>query len=1255
MTLKTEKPEGSRWTDDQWQAIAESGKDLLVAAAAGSGKTAVLVERIIRKLTDEENPVDVDRLLIVTFTNASAQEMKTRIAKALEKELEKNPSSLFLRRQMALLNRAQITTSHAFCMSVVRKYYYHLDIDPSFRVLDQTEMTLIREEVMEELFESYYAEEDNNAFFELVDRYSNDRSDLYLQELIQKIYDFSRSHPWPKEWLSQLADTYQNEGKAGLDDYPWINEAKRIIRQEVEGLQTLLLQAEQTIFEPGGPLPYSDAVLQDKAVLRNLQEGIDQDWKAMEQAFAEATFAKLKTCKGEEYSEDLKDQVKALRDQMKKSVKSLQEAWFFQSIEDHLNDLNRIVPSIHWMVRLVNDFHERYQTIKKDRSVVDFNDLEHFALEILREQGSEPDSLTPSAVAKLYQTQFEEVMVDEYQDTNLVQESVLQLVSRRKEGQGHLFMVGDVKQSIYRFRLAEPGLFLNKYKTYRANQETGIKIDLAKNFRSRTEVIDGTNFIFRQIMDEQVAEMDYNEEAELKLGAAYPKADQSADVIVINREKKEESSSGDPVNENELDADDLQTAELEALEMATQIKQMIGTPEDGSFQVFDKETERQRNVQFRDIVILLRAAQQAAPVIIDVFKQMGIPAHAELSTGYFDAIEVTNMLSVLKTIDNPYQDIPLAGVLRSPIGGLTGEELADIRLEHPEGPYFEAVKNYSHLNNTGAEKLRAFLGLLEQWRNEARVVSVAELIWQIYRDTGYYDYAAGLVGGSQRQANLKALYDRAIQYEKTSFRGLFRFLRFIDRMREQGNDLGAARALSEQEDVVRIMTIHKSKGLEYPVVFVAGLNKMFNKMDINRKTLLHKTLGLGTKFIDPVQRLSYPTLPYLTMKAKLTEELLAEEMRVLYVALTRAQEKLYLVATVRQIDQWLGKRSYLMQQQDWLLPPFMRRQARSFFDWIGAALMRHRQAEALHERTGLDPIHGEVKADSSHWNVQIKTDAEVTAQSVVKEEKTAQDHLRFVEKGEDVPVETSERQKISDRLNWRYRHRQAAVYMAKQSVTEIKRQQGFFNEEVDRTMVSTFKTHIGERPLFMQQKQRLSASEIGTTLHMVMQQLDFSNVSSLEALKRQGETLVEKEILTKEQEETIDYPAISAFFDSTIGRRLLQATKVYRESPFTLSLPAQDAYADWSGDEDEHVLVQGVIDCIFEDEEGLVLLDYKTDALKDRFKTDEQAAGYLKEHYAKQLNIYKQAIERIWKKKVDTTGLYAFDKSLFVVLNEQGG
>lgn len=1242
------RPEGSRWTDEQWRAIAERGRDILVAAAAGSGKTAVLVERIIRKLTDPADPVNIDELLVVTFTNAAASEMRERIGKAIDKALAENPGSLFLRRQQTLLNKAAIMTLHAFCMSVVKRHYYLIDLDPGFRLLDETEAELIREEVMESLFEDYYGMEDAEPFFQLVDRYSNDRNDEYLQELIRKLYDFSRSHPWPDQWLENMAAAYQVEGKTSIDSFSWAEDLKKVIRRRIRGCLAALEEAMALCREPGGPSPYMDTFVDDMKQLNNLFEATFADWQSLHAAFSQLIFSKLSACRGKEIDGQLKEQAKKIRDNIKTLLAGLQADWFGRSPAACIEDLKDMAPSVLLLRDLVSDFGRRYQKAKKAKGLLDFADLEHDCLAILRKEGSAPDQEAPSVVAEQYRAQFNEVLVDEYQDTNLVQEAIIQLITKDGKDGGNLFMVGDVKQSIYGFRLAEPGLFIEKYKRFGMDNEPGLKIDLAKNFRSRNEVIDGTNYLFRQLMDEEVGGIAYDEAAALRFGADFPDADVPVELEIINRAK-----DGDAPDGHE-ESDEYKSAELEACAIADRIQAMVGDGTGGAYQVYDRAERKMRPIRFRDIAILMRATHNSAPAVIDILRERGIPAYAELSTGYFDAVEVSNMLSLLKVIDNPYQDIPIAAVLRSPIMGLSDEELAAIRLNDNRAPYYEALKGYAAgYSDRLADKLDRFLEQLREWTDLSKTHSVASVIWQIYRDTGYYDYAAGEIGGTQRQANLKALYDRARQYEKTSFRGLFRFLRFIERMRDRGDDLGAARALSEQEDVVRIMTIHKSKGLEFPVVFVAGLSKKFNKSDMNQPALLHKSLGFGTRWIDPVKRMSMPTLPYLAIKERMNEDLIAEEMRILYVALTRAKEKLILLGTLRDADKTIRAWQRALNQTHWLLPAYTRSTASSFLDWVGPCLIRHRQAEVLHDRAGQTPDRTTVSNDRSAWRIIV-----IPASGLVEpqHERPVQnaERLERIRRSQPVTVDSSWKKEARRRLEWLYPFRQSTVSMVKQTVTEIKAQQDYFSEGHDDRLISpALPGFSGDRPRFMQNGE-LSATERGTALHIMMQHIDFQANGDIETIRKQGLELVDREILTHDQEASLDYRRIAQFLQSPIGEKIRNADKVTRECPFSLALDTSNVYSDWSDPGHEPVLVQGVIDCLIEDKEGLTLLDYKTDRLSGKFQTEELTRQALIRRYRVQLDLYKQAIETIWKRPVAKTGLYAFDGGYFIDLAMEG-
>ncbi|MFS0864175.1 helicase-exonuclease AddAB subunit AddA [Fredinandcohnia sp. 179-A 10B2 NHS] len=1247
MSNNIEKPVGSQWTDDQWKAIVSNGQDILVAAAAGSGKTAVLVERIIKKLLSDENPIDVDRLLVVTFTNASAAEMRNRIGEALEKALKENPASLHVRRQLSLLNRASISTIHSFCLEVIRKYYYLIDIDPGFRIADDTEAELLRDEVMEELFEEHYSNLENSRFFDLVDRFTNDRSDVELQNMIRKLYEFSRAHPSPKQWLQQIVSDYKIDQQS-LDGTPYIPHLLADISLQLEGAKANLLHALDLIRIPGGPAPRAETVEADIEQVNRLLRAKNDSWTALYHEMQTIVFKTAKPVKGAEYDEVLKEQVGKLRDDAKKQVQKLKEDLFSRTPEAYLRDIEEMQPSIEMLVQLVIEFGERFQQVKGEKGLVDFSDLEHYTLQILRKSDAESGELEPSAAAIEYRIQFEEVLVDEYQDTNMVQESILKLVTKDGEATGNMFMVGDVKQSIYRFRLAEPLLFLSKYKRFTpSGEDTGLRIDLSKNFRSRSEVLDGTNYLFKQLMGEKVGEIEYDYDAELKLGADYPASDQmAAELLLIdkNGQEAENFESDDDSEEDDnlvlFNQAELETAQLEARAMARKIKEMISS----QFPVYDRKQDRMRSITYRDIVILMRSMPWA-PQIMEEFKQQGIPVYADLSTGYFDATEVAIMMSLLKVIDNPYQDIPLASVLRSPIVGLEADELAYIRTFEKNTPYYEAMKVFLKEASSESEthyKLRKFYRMLENWRTKARTGSLSELIWQLYRETYFYDFVGGMPGGKQRQANLRALYDRARQYETTSFRGLFRFLRFIERMQDRGDDLGTARALGEQEDVVRLMTIHKSKGLEFPVVFVGGLSKQFNMMDLNKRYLLDKELGFGSKYVNPKLRISYPTLPMLAIKKKMHLELIAEEMRVLYVALTRAKEKLFLVGTVKDLEKQKGKWQASLQNKDWLLADHTRAGAKSYIDWVGPALIRHRDAQLLRGEETVDHLPQEVVNHPAKWEMHPIAATELQQVETDQENRNEQIE-QAIKEGKHIPVSSEFLPRITNQLTWKYPFKSAANKRSKQSVSEIKRQRESMDEASDTTFMPKFRASSADRPRFMQQKS-LTAAERGTAMHMVMQHVNLKEPINETTLREQIAKMVHHELLTNEQAEVIDIESVLGFFNSDIAKRMKHVEEVRREVPFSVAIPASEAYADWSDEQQENVLIQGVIDCIFEDEKGIVLIDYKTDAITGRFKGGfEEAKPVLEERYRVQLELYSKAIEHIWKKPVTEKYLYFFD------------
>lgn len=1243
-------PEGATWTEDQWKAIMASGQDILVAAAAGSGKTAVLVERIIKKVISDINPINVDELLVVTFTNASAAEMRHRIGEALEKAIDASPDSVHLKKQLSLLNRASISTLHSFCLDVIRKYYYLIDVDPGFRIADETEGQLLRDEVIEELFEEEYGKADNQRFFNLVDAFTNDRSDEGLKDIIVDLFDFARSNPNPSDYLDSIVAMYDTAGEAAIEGLPFMKVLMADIELQLLGAKKMLEQGLDIARMPGGPAPRAVNFTADLHVINTLLEAKNQSWTSLYEGIQLAKFDRAKTCKGDEYDQQLVDKAAKLRDRAKKIVQDLASELFSRRPESFLKDMQEMKPLVAVLIELVKEFSRRFEEVKQERGLVDFSDLEHYTLDILTAQTDDLAAGTsPSEAALAYRRKFKEVLVDEYQDTNMVQEAILQLVTADGEVSGNLFMVGDVKQSIYRFRLAEPNLFLGKYNRFTAEgDETGLKIDLARNFRSRGEVLDATNYLFKQIMGVTVGEIHYDENAELKKGAPYPEDEEfPVELLLIDKgaganTEREPAEEADP-SASEFDADELEQSQLEARLMASHIKSMVEERRG----IYNPKTRTSKPVNYRDIVILLRSMTWA-PQIMEEFKLQGIPIYANLSTGYFQATEVAIMLSLLKVIDNPFQDIPLASVLRSPIVGLDEEELAIIRISQKRGSFYEALSEFCMkrpaAGNEGLhEKTSRFFEGLKKWRTSARQGSVSDLIWQLYRETRFYDFAGGMPGGKQRQANLRALYDRARQYEATSFRGLFRFLRFIDRMRERGDDLGAARALGEQEDVVRIMTIHSSKGLEFPVVFVAGLARNFNTMDLKKFYMLDKEFGFAAKYINPEKRISYPSLPQLAFKRKHKMEMLAEEMRVLYVALTRAKEKLYLIGSVKDAEKTISKWQDEAGHQDWLLDEYLRASASGYLDWIGPAVIRHQDCGSIRgENAVLHPaLAEEINCHPSRWKIDIISAEDVAAYS---DEQTDEHEslMDFVAAGKPVNMDSELSEAVRSQLSWDYHFKEAATHRSKQSVTELKRNHETRDEESGTQIVRRFTKPILNRPRFMQEK-KLTPAERGTAMHMVMQHIDLSQPVTELSLDLQLEKMVESELLFPEQRDAIEKKWILAFFDTEIGKRLLSADKVSREVPFYLSLPAMEVYPDWQG-ENEPIFIQGVVDCVFQDEKGTVLLDFKTDGIHDRYKGGfEQARPILEDRYRIQISLYAKAIEQVWKQPVDEKYLYFFD------------
>ncbi|XER04623.1 ATP-dependent helicase/nuclease subunit A [Sporomusa rhizae] len=1246
-------------TPEQKAAIETRSHNLLVAAAAGSGKTWVLVERIIGRIIDPNERLSVDRLLVVTFTNAAANGMRSRIGEALNTalnspELTDPELRRHVERQLVLLNAANISTLHAFCQSLVRQYFYLLEIEPSFRIANDTEITLIKSDVLEAVFEEGYFTAEP-CFLELIEHYGDENGDNSLAGLVLKLYDFSRSHPWPDYWLDSLTEAFELPPDADFDDTPW----SALVRDKFmldweEARQALIALLAETV-KPGNPAAYGQTFAEDIQLIDKLIVAAKQSWAVLTVAMQETAFPRIASV-GKEITKEVKDYFQAQRNKAKKRVLDAKAVYFERSGTELMADLRQAQPLVAGLVKLIKAFAIGFLQAKQSKGVVDFNDLEHLCLAVLRDKGASPEAAVPSAVALSLKDRFSEIMVDEYQDTNRVQEEIIRLIANEK--QPNLFMVGDVKQSIYRFRLAEPALFMDKYRNYQDGAMPGCKrIDLSQNFRSREGVLHAANFLFGQLMTQRTAELDYGEAEQLNPGPAYQATelkclDGPVELLIIDRDKAEtdeetgdmdgqqaeqgaEEADGQPVD-NVLPEEELSAFEQEAILIARRIQELLT----GGYHAFDKQVGGYRPLQYRDIVILLRSVKGKAQVLQDRLRQNGVPCYAELDSGYFAETEVTIMLALLQIIDNPRQDIPLAAVLRSPFLRLTGDQMAELRLCEERGSLWEAMQAYCQTEGAPAH-VKLFLEKFTVWRGLARRKGVAELIWRIYQDTGYYDYVGGMPGGVLRQANLRALYDRARQYETTAFRGLFRFLRFVERLKDKESDLSVARALGESEDVVRVMSIHKSKGLEFPVVITADIGKNFNMQDASGLMLCHKELGVGPYVTLPELRFRYPTPARWGIQHKLALETKAEELRILYVALTRAREKLILVGSAKKLAQKCAVWQRTVGEPEEKLPASQVLKGKSYLDWVGMAVARHTDGELLRQygECTQQPA-AKLAQHPSAWKVAIYRADEIAS---LEQYGQADDALLDAVSRLEPVAGGAGTGWVGDILNWEYGCAAAVSKPAKLAVSEIKRRLELIETEEAEPLFALPVVHA--RPRFLQATSSLTPVEYGVMVHTVMQHIQLSGECTPAAIAEQAQALEARQILLPGQAKELGVQTISGFFASELGRRMLKARQVWREMPFSLMLPAEKFYPDLQGC-GEQIFIQGVIDCLFAEADGLVLLDYKTDKAS--------SAADLAAKYAAQLSMYTVAIERILKRPVKEQYLYAFALGQAIKLDAWG-
>lgn len=1219
------------WTAEQKQVIDARNRNLLVSAAAGSGKTAVLVERIIQIVTDPENPVDIDRLLVMTFTNAAAAEMRERVGDALEKRLEENPGDRNLERQSTLIHHAKITTIDSFCLGLIREHFNDLDIDPGFRVGDEGELMLLQADVMKDMLEDYYGKNDGR-FFRFVDTYASGKEDGGLEDLIRQVYRFSQSNPWPGEWIANCRAELLSE-RAGdpksFEKSAWMQFLIQDVRQQAGEFCEQLSEAAEIAAKEDGPQSYIPALAEDLRMMENLRDA--DTYRKIYGILSGPMFGRLSAARGKQVDPEKKEAAAGIRNRVKDAMKKMKELYAPESPEHMASDMVSLSDPILMLLELCEAFSDRYQRSKEEKNLVDFNDLEHFALRILT--GRSEDH-SPGPAADELAAFYEEILVDEYQDSNEVQETLIRAVSRERFGKPNVFMVGDVKQSIYKFRLAKPELFLEKYEAYGKEDGPYQKIELHKNFRSRTEVLESINDIFYRIMTKALGNIRYTEDTALYAGAPYPetpKAGQAKTEVFLLNTGEELFAAMDE------EKADYTAKEAEARLIAAKIRELTD-PETG-MQIWNGKSGQYEPLKKKDIVILLRSLSGWSEEFVSVLGAEGIPAFAESRTGYFSAVEVETVLNFLSVIDNPMQDIPLVGVLKSPVVGLTDRELAMImadfkrRADRGQDPgfygavcgYLEARADSGTENGAGTEsegekaedrilkKLREFRDLLAALRREAVYLPVHRLIYRIFELTGYYDYVSAMPAGKTRQANLNMLVEKAAAYEKTSYQSLFDFIRYIEKLKKYDTDFGGAARAGEDDDTVRIMSIHKSKGLEFPVVILAGAGKAFNRQDTRGKILIDEKLGIAADYMDPELRVKAPTLKKNVLSRRISLESMGEELRILYVAMTRAKEKLIITAGDKYLENRMEKWGSVPEPNAGGrgLPFTFLSAAGSYLDWILMAAQGAESSVSVTRVPVCDLIAAEVKGQEDKAELGLKL-------KLLRETGGKQEEL--------CPM-----------LLYRYPHEADVTLHAKMSVSELK-EQGQFTDDGESDFLSTIPAFMrtGEDPQMQASGSRgPGGAARGTAYHRVLELLNFKKVRNRADLEAELKQLKEEEQMPAEAVRMVDRRRLTVFFESPLAERMRKADengKLHKESQFVMGIPAR--LMD-EADSDESVLIQGIIDAWFEEEGELVLVDYKTDRIGEG---EEQV---LLDRYRLQLIYYAQALSQITGKKVKESVIYS--------------
>ena len=1272
----------NHWTKEQEEALSVRGKNLLLSAAAGSGKTAVLTERIARLVKDPENHTDINELLVLTFSKAAASEMKARISQALSDALKEADDAddegriRHLEKQISLLGSAQISTLDSYFQSIIRQYFYLLDLDPKTRIIsDENEEFLLEDDVLSSVLEKWY-EKGNPDFLDTVDLFADRYQDRALKDMVLRIFHFASSLPFPEDWIRRLPDSYRIPENTSMDDLPW----DKPVLEKLISLSEKIMDSYRQIFaimemNPAAEAVYSEQMSGEYAYFSTLSSMKSwKDWfrlpsfafarlKGMSKAQAEAFhFAKSADFTNSEDAETIKN----LRESAKKLWQK-EIAPFAQIPEKQwIEETAAMLPTVTVLSRLALDFSAALKSRKKQEGLMDFNDMEHYALDILLDRDNpaftpEKASSFPSAAALSIRSRFKEVMIDEYQDTNGVQELITTLVSTGN----NRFMVGDIKQSIYRFRQADPTIFLEKYHEYSlAKDAPSHRIDLNRNFRSDGAILSSINFIFRQMMTRKTLELDYGDAEALYAGRHEEKRPPayvggSVSIDLIDRKDLEEADVSDDVK-------DMENMALEGRLIARRIHEMM---DDGM--VMEKSGTF-RPMKYGDIVILLRSIAGKGPQLMKVLEENHIPAVSDKEEDFMENGEVEILWALLKILDNPRQDLALAAVLRSYFVGLDEKDLALLYLEKADQSEKDlwSVLPSAVLSEEKEKKLRRFLDLYKGWRKNAMRDGTAPLLRRILGDTDYLTYVSGLAGGAWRAGHILSFYHLALERDSAPKSGLYSFLNYLSQLKKEKKSF-KAQTVSSIPDSVHIMTIHKSKGLEFPVVFLADAQKEFNLRDTWQTAICHKDLGLGIQYYDKKNKVRWPSLYWYALREASRRENMAEEARLLYVAMTRARDKLFITAIKKdaaaELDRWTtslasaGKGENLSP-----LPAHLIANAKSFLDWIMPAALHHRTMKEAWDRAGKIPSYrNDAPSDHSLFTFSITSQTDL----LTEEEKEALD-LKGTEEILPSPKEENREEKtelshflthlpekapdwMDAQLSWTYGHRGALETPAKLTATAAVhlRELAEYKESDEPPLPSVILAQDGDDaldadyaapPLFLSgDETKYQGTSFGTLMHRAMEMIDFTTIPAEEAaIEAALHGLVEKKVFTEEEGHILlsgkrkptPVSSLLTFAKGPLAEKMKTASAIRKEMPFSILLPARSFYPDC--EEGENIFLQGVMDCLLEYEKDFIIIDYKT----DRTMTEEE----LKNHYKIQLQVYGEAAEKLLGKPVSHLYLWSF-------------